>query len=115
MKTEQIIQIAKIAHEANRVYCNTIGDNTQLVWRYAPQWQIDSSIKGVKFTIDNLDAPPSGLHDSWVKEKKETGWKYGKVKDVEKKEHPCIVPYDELPEEQKKKDSLFQGVVKALL
>ena len=32
-----------------------------------------------------------------------------------KKEHPCFVPYEELPTEQKAKDFLFRGVVHALV
>jgi hypothetical protein len=42
------------------------------------------------------------------------GWKYGPVKDPEKKEHPCFVPYDRLPTEQKAKDYIFGAVVKSL-
>ena len=36
------------------------------------------------------------------------------VKDAERKEHPCCVPYDALPVEQKTKDYLFRAVVHAL-
>lgn len=32
----------------------------------------------------------------------------------EKKQHPCMVPYAELPPEQKAKDSIFVGVVRAM-
>jgi len=43
------------------------------------------------------------------------GWKYGPVKDVEKKEHPCCVEYHELPVDQKAKDFIFRAVVYELL
>lgn len=49
-----------------------------------------------------------------MKEKIEDGWVYGDEKDTEKKTHPCLVPYEELPEFQKKKDALFQAIVDAL-
>ena len=42
------------------------------------------------------------------------GWKCGPVKDPGIKEHPCLVPHDELPEEQQAKDDLFLAVVRAL-
>lgn len=42
------------------------------------------------------------------------GWKYGPVKDPERKEHPCFVPYDGLPPEQRAKDYLFRAVVHQL-
>lgn len=106
--------IAMVCHEANRAYCNALGDTSQLPWNEAEQWQRDSAIKGVEFRLENPYAPPSASHESWLKEKEETGWKYGPVKDVEKKEHPCFVPYDELPEADKLKDALFIGVVDAL-
>lgn len=63
--------------------------------------------------MSHLDASPSASHDSWLKEKREQGWKYGPVKDADKKEHPCFVPYDELPVEQRTKDYIFSAIVKA--
>lgn len=106
--------IAKVCHEANRAYCQGIGDNCQLEWHDAPQWQRDSAIKGVEFCIENPDAPPSANHESWLKVKEAEGWKYGEIKDAEKKEHPCYVPYEQLPPEQQKKDALFKAIVEAL-
>jgi hypothetical protein len=108
-------QIARVCHETNRAYCETLGDHSQLPWASAPNWQQISAINGVRFHLDNPDAKPSHSHDEWLKEKQATGWKFGPVKDAEKKEHPCFVPYDELPVEQQAKDSLFIGVVHALV
>ena len=107
-------QIAEVAHETNRAYCETIGDFNQPSWHNAPKWQKDSAIEGVKFHIANPDAGCSASHESWLKLKYEEGWKYGEVKDPEKKEHPCCVPYEDLPVEQKVKDALFVGVVRAI-
>lgn len=106
--------IARVCHEANRAYCQSIGDNSQLDWDSAPDWQKHSVENGVRFHLENPNAAPSHSHEEWLKEKQATGWKYGPVKDPEKKEHPCFVPYEELPEEQKKKDALFIAVVHAL-
>ena len=107
-------QIAQVAHETNKAYCGSIGDTSQPVWEDAPEWQKTSAINGVKFHIENPDSPPSASHDNWLKEKTNEGWKYGEAKDPEKKEHPCFVPYEALPTEQKVKDSLFIGVVTAM-
>jgi RyR domain len=107
-------QVAAICHEANRRYCVALGDTSQPEWEEAPDWQKNSAIEGVKFVLDNPDAPVSASHDSWLAVKEAEGWKYGAVKDPEKKEHPCYVPYEELPEEQKMKDHLFKGVVESL-
>jgi hypothetical protein len=106
--------IAEVCHEINRAYCQSIGDNSQPSWADAPEWQKQSATNGVKFHIANPGSPPSRSHEEWLKEKANTGWKYGPVKDPEKKEHPCFVPYDQLPREQQIKDKLFIAVVEAL-
>jgi hypothetical protein len=107
-------QIAKVCHETNRAYCETIGDNSQPKWEDAPEWQRQSAINGVSYHMKNPDAKPEDSHNSWLKEKELDGWQFGLVKDPEKKEHPCFVPYEQLPEEQKKKDSLFISIVHTL-
>lgn len=109
-----IEQIAEVAHETNKAYCETIGDKSQPDWGHAKQWQRDSAINGVQFHVDNPDAGCAASHENWLKEKEADGWKYGEVKDPEKKEHPCYVPYENLPAEQQVKDALFVGIVRAL-
>lgn len=106
--------IAQVAHEINKAFCSSIGDNSQPDWDNAPQWQKDSALNGVQFHIDNPEASPSASHESWLKQKEEDGWKYGPVKNPATKEHPCFVPYDQLPTEQKSKDYLFKQVVHSL-
>ena len=113
-KQMKVEQIAEVCHEVNRAYCAVIGDKSQLPWAKAPEWQRTSVIKGVRFHLANPDAGPSHGHDEWLKEKRATGWRYGSVKSAEKKEHPCCVPYEELPVEEKAKGELFIGVVRAL-
>lgn len=108
------LDVAIVAHEANRAYCHVIGDNSQVPWLKAPDWQRQSAVDGVKNIRGGKVTRPSQSHESWLAEKERTGWTFGPVKDAEKKEHPCFVPYDQLPEEQKKKDALFFNVVVAL-
>lgn len=110
----KIEHIAKICHEANRAFCQTIGDDTQPSWELAPDWQTDSAINGVRFHIDNPDAGPEGSHENWMKEKLAAGWQYGEVKNASLRLHPCMVPYDQLPELQRAKDAIFVGIVHAL-
>lgn len=110
-----ITQIAIVCHETNKTYCELIGDFTQKRWEEAEQWQRESAEAGVRFRIQNQDAPASAQHDAWMQDKVNNGWVYGETKDAEKKTHPCIVPYEQLPESQRAKDRLFQGVIDALL
>lgn len=107
-------QIARVCHEANRGYCESIGDLSQKSWTGAEQWQRDSAIKGVEFALSNPSAPASSQHDAWLADKFSNGWSYGPVKNPDTKEHPCCVPYDQLPVAQRLKDSLFKAVVASL-
>ena len=106
-----VIAIAKVAHEINRAYCAALGDETQVAWEDAPEWQRASAIAGVEMHLINPDATPEQSHESWLAQKLADGWEYGEVKDVQKKQHPCCVPYDQLPPEQKAKDYLFRATV----
>jgi hypothetical protein len=103
-------QVARICHEANRAYCQTLGDGSQVPWDEAPDWQKQSCINGVAFHRKCPTAQPRDSHVSWMDEKRRDGWVYGPVKDAEKKQHPCMVPYHELPEAQQHKDALFKAV-----
>jgi len=106
--------IAKITHQANKAYCETVGDNSQKDWGNAEQWQRESAIQGVQFRLNNPQVGPHAQHVAWMLAKVNDGWTHGPVKDAALKQHPCLVPYDELPEAQKVKDKLFQAVVDAL-
>lgn len=110
-----LIQVARVCHQANKALCESIGDFSQAQWEHADQWQRDSAIRGVEYAIANPDAPASAQHEAWLSDKQRDGWKYGPVKDAIKKEHPCCVPYSELPIEQKMKDYIFKGVVRAFV
>ncbi len=111
---DKVMAIARVAHEANKAYCEGIGDMSQFSWDESPEWQRHSSIKGVQFHLENPDATEAASHESWLAEKERDGWKYGPVKNPEAKEHPCFVPHSELPLSQQLKDRLFKAVVDAL-
>ena|SRR5438552_8223734 len=104
---------ARAAHEVNRAYCLAIGDVSQPSWDDAPAWQRESACHGVKNVLEHGYGPAQS-HASWLEEKKATGWKFGPVKNPDAKEHPCMVPYEELPEEQRRKDELFVTTVVAM-
>ena len=104
-------QIAKVCHEVNKAYCEALGDTSQPSWEDAPEWQKSSALKGVQFHIDNPNAGPEATHNAWLNDKILNGWDYGKVKDVENKYHPCILPFSKLPKEQQAKDYIFRQLV----
>ncbi len=106
--------VASVCHEANRAICEASGDMSQKPWTEAEDWQKESAIKGVIFTLKNRDAPASAQHEAWMADKLADGWTFGDVKDAQAKTHPCIVPYDRLPFEQRVKDHVFRAIVKGM-
>jgi len=44
------------------------------------------------------------IHNTWAAGRLSEGWQYGTALDREKKLHPCLVPYDQLPESEKDYD-----------
>ena len=44
------------------------------------------------------------VHEVWAAGRIADGWKYGATRDDEAKTHPCLVPYEELPEYEKEYD-----------
>lgn len=104
--------IARATHEANRAYCIAIGDDSQPPWDEAPAWQLKSAINGAALAL--AGATPEESHESWRREKVDDGWTWGPEKNPIKKEHPCLVPYAQLPPEQQAKDELFLAVARAM-
>ena len=55
-------------------------------------------------------------HDNWLKQRLADGWRHGQSRNDLLKEHPCIVPYDDLPESEKEYDrKISLGVIQAML
>lgn len=71
---------------------------------YKPE-PIDTS--EVELTPDIKDLTEllaKNTHDNWAKKRIEEGWKPGERRNDERKEHPCLVPYEELPDIEKEYD-----------
>ena len=111
MKT---LAIAMLCHAMNAAYCQSLGDESQVPWDDTPETHKQSLIAGVEMHLANPNATPEQSHQSWYAQKEAEGWAYGEFKDLEKKEHPCFLPYEDLPTEQKAKDYLFRATVHSM-
>ena len=67
---------------------------------------IESQKNGWKFFHENPKATAEDNHKNWMEHKLALGWKYAPIKNIEKKEHPDLVPYAELPEVERVKDDM---------
>lgn len=71
---------------------------------YIPQ-PIDTT--GIKLPkeLENLaEEMARNVHEVWSAGRMADGWTYGEVRDDVRKTHPCLVPYEELPEPEKEYD-----------
>lgn len=103
--------VARMAHEMVRAWCELNGDGSLKAWEDAPAWQRDSTTDTVRFFADNPSADDGAMHEAWLAQKQKAGWVFGPVKDAERKQHPCMVPFDQLPAEQQFKDRLLRMVI----
>lgn len=103
------VLIARICWEVNSAYCEAIGEKS-LSWDESKA----STIKGVEAYLADPSMTPERSHALWMKEKVDTGWRFGPIKDAVAKTHPCMVDYDQLPPQQRVKDDLFLAVLRSI-
>ncbi len=72
--------------------------------KYIPKSVDTSGIELEKSLIDLQEQLSRNIHEVWSQERLDNGWVYGGRRDDVNKQHPCLVPYDELSENDKKYD-----------
>jgi hypothetical protein len=110
-----IERAARTAHEVNRIYSLALGDTSHERWEDTPEPIRQSAIAGARYLARHPGTTPAESHAGWMKYKVLEGWQWGADKDLDRKTHPCLVPYESLPVHEKLKDSLFQTVVRGVL
>ena len=71
---------------------------------YIPQ-PIDTSDIKLPDDLETLvEEMSKNVHDVWAETRIQQGWTYGEQRNDELKTHPCLVPYEELPESEKAYD-----------
>ena len=85
--------------------CSTINNKKGTMQKnYIPQ-PIDTSDIQLPKELNLLLAQiAKNVHEEWSKGRMEEGWTYGKERNDVLKQHPCLIPYEELPEEEKNYD-----------
>src|SRR5690606_36912944 len=68
---------------------------------YVPSPLDTSQIKLTDDILKLTDLLAKNAHDNWAQQRISQGWKYGPVRDDIKREHPCLIPYKDLPEPEK--------------
>ena len=71
---------------------------------YVPQPKDLSNVEIPK-SLDRLsEVIAAHVHDVWAEGRIKEGWSYGEKRDDDAKTHPCLVPYDDLPDSEKEYD-----------
>lgn len=68
---------------------------------YIPQPVDTSRVELSEDLLELAEKMAENVHDVWAKTRIEQGWTYGLERNDAEKKHPCLVPYDQLPEEEK--------------
>jgi len=72
--------------------------------QYIPQPLDTSHIILSEKLMEISELLAKNIHDVWAKQRIAEGWRYGMDRNDLRKEHPGLVPYEELPENEKEYD-----------
>jgi class 3 adenylate cyclase len=96
-------ELSEDFRHANRVQVADIPNKLyELGYELAPSHGFAPS--EIKITSHQLEELAIREHDRWLAERTRQGWSYGPVRDNARKQHPCLIPWADLPEGEKQKD-----------
>lgn len=72
--------------------------------KYIPQPIDTTDVKLPKELEQLVERMSKNVHEVWAATRIEQGWTWGEERDDHNKKHPCLIPYDELPKEEKEFD-----------
>lgn len=73
---------------------------------YHPKPFDTSNVKLTPQIIELREVLARNAHEIWSRQRFKDGWRFGPQRDDGRKEHPCLIPYEELPESEKEYDRL---------
>lgn len=71
---------------------------------YSPQLMDTADIQLSSELTELIEAMAMNVHEVWAASRIAEGWQYGDTRNDALKQHPCLVPYHELPENEKEYD-----------
>lgn len=104
---------ARVAHEALRVCRLQFDDASMCSWDSSSELQRDVSRTYVDRMLLGISAKTQ--HANWRDDRLAAGWKRGPAVDQERKEHPFLCAYKDLPFEQRLKDDMFVRVAQSVI
>jgi len=84
--------------------------------KYIPNPADTNSVELPQELLPLIEEMAKNVHEVWSQNRMNDGWTYGPVRDDATKKHPCLVPYEELPEREKDYDrATSQETLKLIL
>lgn len=74
--------------------------------KYTPKPIDTSEVVLPKELVSLSEELARNVHESWAKKRMAQGWTWGEERNDKKRTHPCLVPYDELSEEEREYDRM---------
>ena len=71
---------------------------------YVPQPMDTSDVQLPMELNELIEQMAKNVHEVWAQSRTEQGWTYGEERSDVLKQHPCLIPYEELPEVEKAYD-----------
>ena len=101
------IQIAKTAHAIHRAYCLEMNIPTQPHWDLVDNEHKEVVYNSIRHILAGNVTNVIDSHNAFVESKIASGWSYGNVYSLEKKENPRLVNFELLTTQQRIKEALF--------
>jgi ryanodine receptor 2 len=71
---------------------------------YVPRPLDTTQVRLPDFLQQLTEKLAANAHDLWARQRLADGWTWGKERSDQHKKHPCLVPYDQLPESERTYD-----------
>ncbi len=71
---------------------------------YRPSPRDTSGVVLPREILELTELLARNTHENWARQRLADGWRYGPRRDDAKKEHPSLVPYEDLSEKEKDYD-----------
>ena len=69
--------------------------------KYVPSPVDTKSIELPTDLKELIEEMAKNVHEVWAQNRISQGWSFGEVRNDELKQHPCLIPYEDLSEEEK--------------
>lgn len=106
-RPEALLFCAKLCHAAIKAYNDARGEITLDFGLIKA-----GLVHAIQDAVEDERIDGKEMHRRWMEDKLAKGWVHGPEKDAQKRTHPCILGYEELPAEQRVKDNIILGIAR---